>query len=421
MKTELILILILLTIPIPGASGQGQGNMGNLGPEIQQFDVYTDIGIVLNATIHEYNEGDDVDYARVEIYENESESSPVVCWFETPSNLTLKVGGKNRQYAYLFKRLNSTEAQPIETGWHLYVLNVTDDNGLWNQTNTTHYLSGEPHFVNPPAHGTSYIHRDNDGPILSDIVMFWVYVIDYNTPPENIIVKFNYSEDNKATWQNKTMIYQEAYEYWNTTLGPYATTTKVYYYVTANDNLTVGSITSINRTPEYPNYDDLTWRIGVPSAQETITLYRGWNLISINLDTNDTAQTLLANNYITTVIRYLPNNKTWGIAVTGGVADFDLDYEFGYFIYASRTVNIVLSGNAVTGQALTMYKKWNLYGVKSTRTALSITQSGPIDTITARSYYGKYTSFVENYTISFNLVKEYGYWFHSGDQLAWYP
>lgn len=412
LKAILIVILFLISFNVNADEPSG-GGMGNLGPTIQGFNVYTDIGIVLNASMNDSNSGYDINYARIDVHENESLDSPILCYFETPTNLSLTVGGVNLEMAYIFERLTPYEAQNITSGLHIYFLNVSDDNGLYDTANYTHNLSGEPHFINLNVGGTSYIHVDNENPGLDDTVTFTLYIIDFNTPPENITAKFYYSTDNRDTWDFINMSYDPILEVWYITQGPFIIETEMFYYVIVDDG------TETNRTPA--TWDILEWLEGAITVQQTITLYRGWNLLSINLETTHTTQDLLANLYITSVIRFLPRTKVWDIAINSGGNDFDLDYEWGYYVYSSKTQNIPLPGQVVVNGSLTLYRDWNLYGVSNTISAKETTINTSISQITARSYYGKYTTYRPGYSPSYSLFKEYGYFLFSNEERGWEP
>lgn len=404
-------VMILLMFGSVNAEETTQNIVNNLDPSIQSFSVYADIGIVLDAVIFDPNEGYDINYTRVDVHENESLSSPVICYFETPTNITLSVGGTDLENAILFKRLTPLEAANITDGIHIYELNITDDNGQYDTATALHTMKAEPHFVNPDPWG-NYIHRQPREPTAADEIIFKVYIVDYNTPPSNLTVKFIWSLFSTVNWNIGFMTYDDVSENWQINLGSYPGGTTIYYYVNASDDL------YYNRTPEL--YDVVTVQMGVTTIEDTyLILYRGWNLISINLETNMTAADFLESPYITSVIRLVSGE--FDLSKTGNGNDFNIDYEWGYFMFATKSLLINLTDTAPCSDPLVLEVGWNLYGVSKTKTSDFVTSTSSIDTIVMRNHYGHYKAFKDGYADPFMMTKEYGYFMYSNEAMQWYP
>jgi len=184
---KLLIIITLLISPFVLADPPSDGTIDNKSPNIVSFNVYTDIGLVFDATIFDANGGADLNYAKIEVHQTDSLSSPVVCWFETPTNLTLSIGGVYLQYGLIFKRLTPGQAKLILTGWHIYELNTTDDNGNWDTETALHYMAGEPHYINLNPQG-SYIHRSDNNPAPEQVVMFTVYQWAYELQNIRVLI-----------------------------------------------------------------------------------------------------------------------------------------------------------------------------------------------------------------------------------------
>ena len=413
-KTVLI-ISFLLTLPFLSVYADPATNaVTNIAPSIQSFSVYTDIGLVFDVTVFDRNEGADISHVRIDVHETDSLLSPIICWFETPTNLTLTTGGTNLEYAFVFKRLTPEQATPIETGSHIYQVNATDDDSEWATSTSLHYMKGEPHYTNLDPRA-SYIHRSDNNPAPEQVVQFTVYVIDFNTPKTYINVTFYWSIDGKVIWNNKLMIYDDILENWNTNLGPYPQRTEVYYYVIAIDD------SQSNRTPA--TYDFLVWDVSIVTEDHFITLYRGWNLISINIDTDSTAKDIVENEKVISMVKREPTTIIWETVIETTDNDFDLNYEWGYYAYATDTVMVKIEGDIVIGWYLILQPEWNLYGVSEVRESAFIFRTSTINTIVTRNYYGIYETVREGWDKEMILKVDPGYFLFSDSEVeeTWYP
>lgn len=416
-----IVIVVLLLILVGPATAALPGDISNLAPTVASFSVYADTGLVLDVIGRDSNEGADIDHIRIDVHETDSLGSPVVCWFETPTNLTKTLGGPNGEYALVFKRLTPEEANPILTGKHIYEANVTDDDGSYGTGTAVHDFNGAPTFVNQAASG-SYIHRSDNNPTPDQVVEFTVYVRDFNTPPAGLTVQYHYSRDGRVTWDTRIMVYDAILENWVTSLGPFPGRTEVWYYVTADD----GDVET--RTPS--TYEFIVWDpagISLPivtELREMVTLYKGWNLVSVGLVTTLRASTFTAlDPYIESVVSRDPEGRFLTYARNMGASeDFDMEYEHGYYIYVSQVTVVEIVGVSGVLESLWLSDGWNLYGVSEDRSSLELFDETSINTVVGRNYRGKYWTCGEGLPLSDKLLKDdEGLFLYPTESERWYP
>lgn len=104
-------------------------------------------------------------------------------------------------------------------------------------------------YVNLNQYRTSYIHRSDNNPSPEQIVDFTVFSSNYSS---NQTLTFYYSTDNKRSFNNISMHYDNETDSFVAQLGNYTPKTTVFYYVNGR------CLSNTNRTPE-KGYDVLLW------------------------------------------------------------------------------------------------------------------------------------------------------------------
>jgi outer membrane protein assembly factor BamB len=111
-----------------------------------------------------------------------------------------------------------------------------------------------------------------------------------------------------------------------------------------------------------------------PLQEKNITLYTGWNLITVPLDNPWTAETLGENiSGCTTVCWFNASSQSYVTHVVGiPYNDFSLVDGVGYFVYVAGGSYLNVTGLFIDSVNVTLYTQWNLIGwYKETATIAS--------------------------------------------------
>jgi len=96
----------------------------------------------------------------------------------------------------------------------------------------------------------------------------------------------------------------------------------------------------------------------------TFNLYQGWNLITIPIENNLTAETLGKNiNGCTVIIMFNSNIQSFETHVVGTPwDDFPIENRIGYFIWVTGDTNFTIGGKQIETVSIYIYDYWNLIG-----------------------------------------------------------
>ena len=98
--------------------------------------------------------------------------------------------------------------------------------------------------------------------------------------------------------------------------------------------------------------------------EHTFMLYQGWNMITIPVENDYTAQTLGESIPSCSVItRFDPVSQTFFSYVVGSNYDnFDIEDGCGYYVYVTHTTPFIVNGFAIDAVSVDLYPGWNILG-----------------------------------------------------------
>ena len=130
---------------------------------------------------------------------------------------------------------------------------------------------------------------------------------------------------------------------------------------------------------EYNGYNDSVVFV-ISSNSFSFLLYKGWNFITLPVESNHTASSLYTNiSGCNLILKWNTSRGDFDVYVPGSPYNFAVEDGIGYFICVDNDTNLSISGLPITIVNITLLVGWNSLGwFNSTQTnASSIYNSIP--------------------------------------------
>lgn len=160
---------------------------------------------------------------------------------------------------------------------------------------------------------------------------------------------------------------------------------------------------------------------------EELTLYEGWNLITMPAQTTINASHLASNITNCEMISWFDaENQTYKTYVTGSAAyDFPLVSGYGLFIYVSQNMSLNISGAEITSVSVSIEPGYGMIGwykeTETNSTSLNENITGCQDYV---SWYNPSTSSFRTYTgtseSDFEISRGLGLFVYVNESSIWY-
>jgi len=258
--------------------------------------------------------------------------------------------GTNKEFVVSGDVAQFTFAEEGEHTLEFWAVDNLDNEG--NHTIQTHYVDGTP-----PQSNVDYIYPyAQDAPILITVS---ASSDEGGCGIQYVELWYRYSLDNLtwSSWILYGMSYMTPYDYtFNTENSGY-----YQFYSVATDNLG-------NREPSPVQPDAIAYLSA--NITHTFHLHQGWNLITIPVQNNFTAETLGQNiSYCDAIVKWDVVSQDYITHPVGtAIADFDIEDGIGYFVHVSESTTFSITGKIVSNISLTLQPGWNLLGWSNTET-----------------------------------------------------